>query len=69
MEYFFPERLAHEYAQAIHSQMEEMIHYGGWSYIEVYSLPSGLRKWYYKKLADRLNKEAEAIKNANPKNK
>ena len=34
-------------------------YYGGWSFIEAYNLPVGLRKWFLKKLIDQIEKENE----------
>ena len=35
-------------------------HYGGWSFVEAYNLPLGLREWF----VDRLVRHLEAERNA-----
>ena len=34
-----------------------MKHYGGWSFIEVYNLPIGLRHWFYERLVKQYEEE------------
>tara|TARA_R100000008_G_scaffold76063_1_gene55654 strand:+ start:1264 stop:1425 length:162 start_codon:yes stop_codon:yes gene_type:complete len=46
-----------------------MKYYGGWSLFELYSLPVGLRNWYFEKLSDHKAQENESIKKATTKNK
>jgi len=46
-----------------------MKYYGGWSLFELYSLPIGLRDWYFKMLLDHKEKENEEIKKSQRKNK
>jgi len=38
-----------------------MKYYGGWSFIEAYNLPVGLRMWFLRKLSDQIEKENEAL--------
>tara|TARA_R100000008_G_C3548427_1_gene148917 strand:- start:433 stop:582 length:150 start_codon:yes stop_codon:yes gene_type:complete len=33
---------------------------GGWSFVEAYNLPIGLRKWFLNKLIDQIKRENEA---------
>jgi|TARA_R110001592_G_scaffold42821_3_gene138983 hypothetical protein len=42
-------------------------YYGGWSFIEAYNLPIGLRAWFVKRLNDQLKKENEAVEKASKK--
>jgi len=44
-----------------------MKYYGGWSFIESYNLPVGLRKWFYEKLSNQMEKEADHIKSQTQK--
>tara|TARA_R110002074_G_scaffold113180_1_gene242214 strand:+ start:85 stop:234 length:150 start_codon:yes stop_codon:yes gene_type:complete len=37
-------------------------YYGGWSFIEAYNLPVGLRKWFVHKLLEQIKSEQDAIK-------
>ena len=36
--------------------------HGGWSFIEAYNLPVGLRHWFLEKLKEQIEKENEAFK-------
>jgi hypothetical protein len=40
-----------------------MKHMGGWSFIECYNLPVGLRNWFFNRLIKHFEQEAEQIKN------
>jgi hypothetical protein len=42
-------------------------HYGGWSLIEIYNLPIGLRDWFFQRLNKELKDEAERYKKFNTK--
>jgi hypothetical protein len=42
-------------------------YYGGWSFMEAYNLPVGLRRWFAERLGKQLEKENEAVKNASKK--
>jgi len=44
-----------------------MQYYGGWSFIEFYNLPIGLRNWFAKRLSKQLEDESEAAKKASKK--
>jgi hypothetical protein len=44
-----------------------MKYHGGWSFIEAYNLPIGLRTWYVKRLAKQKEQEAEEIEKASRK--
>tara|TARA_Y100000593_G_scaffold85426_1_gene162438 strand:- start:830 stop:1063 length:234 start_codon:yes stop_codon:yes gene_type:complete len=37
---------------------------GGWSFIEAYNLPVGLRKWFVERLVKQIEDENQAIDNA-----
>jgi hypothetical protein len=41
---------------------------GGWSFLEAYNLPVGLRKWFVNRLIKQLEAEKEAIENASSGN-
>lgn len=41
-----------------------MKHNGGWSFIEVYNLPIGLRNWFFKRLIRYFKEQAEEIENS-----
>ena len=40
-------------------------YHGGWSFIEAYNLPVGLRRWYIQRLNKQFEDEKEAIEKAN----
>jgi hypothetical protein len=42
-------------------------HYGGWSFIEIYNLPVGLRDWFFERLSKEIKEEAERYKKASQK--
>jgi hypothetical protein len=44
-----------------------MKYYGGWSFIEAYNLPVGLRKWFAERLGKQLSQENEAATKASKK--
>tara|TARA_R110000824_G_scaffold135069_1_gene298104 strand:- start:70 stop:219 length:150 start_codon:yes stop_codon:yes gene_type:complete len=44
----------------VYEQFFSLKYYGGWSFIEAYNLPVGLRVWFLKKLIDQIEKENEA---------
>jgi hypothetical protein len=50
--------------EAIYEQFFVLKYHGGWSFIEAYNLPVGLRKWFLSKLKEQFDKEREAIENA-----
>jgi len=61
--------LSPEYIKNIYEQFFYMKYYGGWSLFELYSLPIGLRDWYFKLLASHKEKENEEVKKATSNNK
>jgi hypothetical protein len=48
--------------ESVYEQMFSLKYYGAWSFIELYSLPIGLRNWFTEKLVKQLKEEAEAMK-------
>ena len=53
--------------QAVYEQFFFLKYYGGWSFIEAYNLPVGLRTWFVKRLSDQLEKEKQAMEEAQSK--
>jgi len=45
----------------VYEQFFFLKYYGGWSFIEAYNLPVGLRKWFVERLSKQLQKEEEAM--------
>ena len=66
---FFPEEYALEHGVDTHTQIDQMKYYGGWSFIEAYSLPVGLRNWYYKQLVERKKEEQKEYEKASKTSK
>ena len=55
--------------ESVYEQFFALKYYGGWSLFELYSLPIGLRNWYFELLAEHKEKEREEIEKASKKNK
>ena len=47
--------------ESVYEQFFSLKYHGGWSLIELYNLPVGLRDWFTEKLSRQFEKEAEAI--------
>ena len=54
--------LNEEYMENVYEQFFSLKYYGGWSFIEAYNLPVGLRHWFLEKLKEQIEKENEAFK-------
>lgn len=52
--------LSDKYQENIYEQFFFLKYHGGWSFIEAYNLPIGLRKWFVERLNTQLEKEKEA---------
>ena len=51
------------YKPALHEQIFDIVYHGnGFNWSDVYNMPIWLRRFYYKKLAEKLKKEQEAAK-------
>ena len=59
--------LTDEYIEAIYEQFFLMKYHGGWSFIEAYNLPVGLRLWFLKRLQKQFKDEQSQINKANRK--
>ena len=57
-----------DYLKSVYEQFFYMKYYGGWSLFELYSLPIGLRNWYFELLGDHKAKEKEEAEKASKKN-
>jgi len=44
----------------VYEQFFVLKYYGGWSFLEAYNLPIGLRHWFLDKLKEQKNRENEA---------
>jgi hypothetical protein len=45
--------------EKVYEQLFTMKYHGGWSIVELYSLPIGLRGWFADRLAKQFEKEKE----------
>ena len=53
--------LTPKYIETVYEQFFLLKHHGGWSFIEAYNLPIGLRMWFVERLAKQIKDEAEAM--------
>ncbi len=56
--------LALDYMEQVYESFFFMKYYGGWSFIEAYNLPVGLRNWFVKRLTKQLKDENDAAERA-----
>ena len=54
--------LTDKYVEAIYEQFFLLKHFGGWSFMEAYNLPIGLRNWFLQRLEQQYKEEAKAHK-------
>tara|TARA_R110002020_G_scaffold219113_1_gene426947 strand:- start:325 stop:540 length:216 start_codon:yes stop_codon:yes gene_type:complete len=47
--------------ESVYDQFFYLKYSGGWSFIEAYNLPVGLRKWFMQRLIKQLEREKEAM--------
>lgn len=57
--------LTDKYVEAIYEQFFLLKHHGGWSFMEAYNLPVGLRLWFLKRLQKQFKDEKKEIDKAN----
>ena len=53
--------LSEEYMEDVYEQFFFLQYKGGWSFLEAYNLPVGLRRWFVHKLIEQLKAEKEAL--------
>ena len=56
--------LTDKYIESIYEQFFLLKFHGGWSFIEAYNLPVGLRNWFLKRLQKQFDDEAQQMKKA-----
>ena len=49
--------LSNDYVENVYEQFFFLKYHGGWSFIEAYNLPVGLRKWFVAKLVHQIKKK------------
>ena len=57
--------LTSDYMEAVYEQFFFLKYSGGWSFVEAYNLPVGLRMWFVNRLIKQLEDEKEAMERAN----
>jgi len=60
--------LTPDYMENVYEQFFYLQYTGGWSFVEAYNLPVGLRTWFVKRLLKQIEMENEANKQANSSN-
>jgi hypothetical protein len=53
--------------EGVYEHFFYMKYYSGWSFIEFYNLPIGLRNWFVKRLSDQREKENKQTEEASSK--
>jgi len=53
----------------VYEQFFTMKYHGGWSIVELYSLPIGLRNWFAERLAAQFDKEKQEYDKAKNKSR
>ncbi len=61
--------LSDDYMKQVYEQFFLLKFHGGWSFIEAYNLPVGLRHWFVERLAKHFKEEKELIDRAQKKNR
>jgi hypothetical protein len=56
--------LTDKYIESVYEQFFILKHHGGWSFIEAYNLPVGLRMWWIKRLEKQFEDEKKAMEKA-----
>jgi hypothetical protein len=56
--------LSLEYIKNVYEQFFFLKYYGAWSFVEAYSLPVGLRRWFVERLSKQLEKEKQSVEKA-----
>ena len=59
--------LTSKYMEAVYEQFFLLKHFGGWSFIEAYNLPIGLRDWFVERLRKQFEEEAKQFEKARKK--
>tara|TARA_R100000008_G_C3490047_1_gene118232 strand:- start:178 stop:363 length:186 start_codon:yes stop_codon:yes gene_type:complete len=55
--------------KSVYEEFFMLKYHGGWSFIEAYNLPVGLRRWFLERLVKQFEKENEDMKEAMNKSK
>jgi len=60
--------LSDSYSEYVYEQLFYLKHYGGWSFIESYSLPVQLREWWVKRIGKEFQREKDEMEKSQNKN-
>ena len=58
-----------DYMEQVYEQFFLLKHHGGWSFIEAYNLPVGLRHWFVQRLARHFEEEKIEIERSQKGNR
>ena len=61
--------LTPKYMEQVYEQFFLLKHFGGWSFIEVYNLPVGLRLWWLKRMQKQAEEEKKEMDKAKRKSR
>lgn len=61
--------LTNKYQEAMYEQFFLLKHFGGWSLIELYNLPVGLRLWFLKRLEKQFAEEKKQMEKSQRKSR
>tara|TARA_B100000161_G_C33307235_1_gene305541 strand:+ start:119 stop:373 length:255 start_codon:yes stop_codon:yes gene_type:complete len=53
-----------KYMESVYEQFFALKHFGGWSFIEMYNLPIGLRNWFTERLQRQFKEEKKQMDKA-----
>ena len=53
--------LTDKYIETVYEQFFLLKHFRGWSFIEAYNLPIGLRNWFVERMVKQFEKEKEEL--------
>jgi len=56
--------LTDEYMSAVYEQFFLLKYHGGWSFLEAYNLPVGLRNWFIERMQKQFQEEKAAMEDA-----
>ena len=59
--------LSNKYMEQVYEQFFLLKYHGGWSFIEAYNLPVGLRTWFIERLVKQFEDEKKQIDKAKRK--
>jgi hypothetical protein len=61
--------LSEKYNEGVYEEFFLLKYHGGWSFIEMYNLPVGLRRWWLQRLTKQFEDEKKQMEDAKAKSK